>query len=290
MLERFTKYVRRLPVGGKHLSRMIRKATKVEAVAEPVGQQVATPIATSGESADMGALDECLYEKVYERHAQQLPEEESIGAGNFDLIGRMELHILREAGLREHQVLLDFGCGMGRLAVHAVAYLNQGSYFGSDISDSMLLGTRRRLSRELPSASCKVELIKQRLGGFDLPDQCVDMVCAFSVFTHMEHEDTYRYLVDARRVVRDGGRFVFSCLPMELAYAREVFRLSADLPLSARWSRVRDVTTSVELMNEISRLAGWRPVKWHAGDVPIFSLPNGEAHALGQSVCVLEKL
>ena len=44
------------------------------------------------------------------------------------------------------------------------------------------------------------------------PDACADMVCAFSVFTHLLHTETYLYLEDIRRVLRPGGRLVFSFL------------------------------------------------------------------------------
>ena len=110
------------------------------------------------------------------------------------------------------------------------------------------------------------------------------MVCAFSVFTHMEHEDSYRYLLDAFRVVRPGGSFVFSCLPLDLPAAQEIFVAEAALPVAERWRRVRAVTTSRDLMDAISTLAGWRVTDWYGGDHPFL-----DQTALGQSVCVLER-
>jgi cyclopropane fatty-acyl-phospholipid synthase-like methyltransferase len=125
---------------------------------------------------------------------------------------------------------------------------------------------------------------------FELPDASVDVMCAFSVFTHMEHEDTYRYLVSARRVVRPGGRFLFSCLPMSLAAARTIFLESAARDLAARWASVRNVTTTVEMMETLATLAGWTVRRWYAGDAREIETP-GEAgpQALGQSTCVLER-
>jgi hypothetical protein len=117
------------------------------------------------------------------------------------------------------------------------------------------------------------------------------MVAAFSVFTHLEHEDSYRYLVDARRVVRPGGTFVFSCLTMDLDLSCDVFSTSASLPFEARWQAVRNVTTSYELMDAISQLAGWRVERWIRGgdaEVPVHGQPGVEL-ALGQSICVLSR-
>ena len=38
------------------------------------------------------------------------------------------------------------------------------------------------------------------------------MVCAFSVFTHLLHEQSFVYMEDCRRVLRGGGKLVFSFL------------------------------------------------------------------------------
>ena len=44
------------------------------------------------------------------------------------------------------------------------------------------------------------------------PDASADMVSAFSVFTHLLHAETYLYMEDIRRVLRPGGKLVFSFL------------------------------------------------------------------------------
>ena len=43
-------------------------------------------------------------------------------------------------------------------------------------------------------------------------DSSCDFVSAFSVFTHLLHEETYLYLEDAHRALRSGGLVVFSFL------------------------------------------------------------------------------
>src|SRR5581483_61627 len=118
---------------------------------------------------------------------------------------------------------VDFGCGTGRLAVHVIPYLHGGHYIGIDVSRPMLDGARRRVARVVPAPPARVSWIQQTRPVFPLPDRSVDVICAFSVFTHVEHEDTYRYLADARRIIRPDGRFVFSCLPLSLPIARTIF-------------------------------------------------------------------
>lgn len=227
------------------------------------------------------------YHDLYEAHAQQVAPDESIGAGDFDLVGRIELGALIDAGLQPDHTFVDFGCGTGRLALHAVPYLASGSYVGIDISETMLEQAKRAIAGA--GGGCQVSWVVQVGTTLALPTASVDVVAAFSVFTHLEHEDSYRYLVDARRVVRPGGTFLFSCLTMDLDLARGVFTTSASLPFEARWQAVRNVTTSYELMGAIAEMAGWTVERWITGDsasVPVHGQPGVEL-ALGQSICVL---
>ncbi|MUH50782.1 MAG: methyltransferase domain-containing protein, partial [Actinobacteria bacterium] len=179
------------------------------------------------------------------------------------------------------------GCGNGRLAVHAVQFLQQGSYVGIDIAPTFLAHAAQRLAPIQMQSTCAVRLVHQNDETFDVADHSVDVACAFSVFTHMEHEDMYRYLVQFTRIVRPGGRLIISCLPMTLDVARQVFRLEAELDPITRWKRVRNVTTSVDLVNEIVALAGWTVVRWLPGNEGQAPSSTGEMRALGQSVVVL---
>jgi ubiquinone/menaquinone biosynthesis C-methylase UbiE len=192
-------------------------------------------------------------------------------------------------GLKPGDTLVDLGCGTGRLAVLAIAWLRKGGrYIGIDISKTMLSYARLSINQRIPSPLCSVEFLHQTSPIFSVPDKSVDMVCAFSVFTHMEHEDTYRYLRGARRIIKDGGRFIYSCLPMDLASSRITFEWQASMDSTDRWADVRNVTTSRGLMNAIARMAGWEPVRWYPGDEANIRLPDSsDMGALGQSVCVL---
>lgn len=231
------------------------------------------------------------YAALYERHAAWAStDEEIVGAGDFDRLGRVELAILAEAGLQPTDVLVDFGCRTGRLALHAVPFLEGGEYIGIEISKAILRRAEEKVAEAHPDPPCRITWFHNTASAFPLPDASADLICAFSVFTHMEHEDAYRYLVDALRVTRSGGRFVFSCLPLELEFSREIFREAAAFPLAERWRRVRNITTSRDLMDSIATLAGWRVASWYRGDDPTFVVPGlSELEALGQSVCVLER-
>ena len=236
------------------------------------------------------SFSENTYESLYEAHGKLYSDEDVIGVGGFDLIGRIELGVLLMEGLRPTHTFLDFGCGTGRLAVHAIPALARGHYVGVDVSQSMLAKAQTRLGPVMGQAPCRISWVHQTTDRFPFDDHSVDMIGAFSVFTHIEHEDSYLYLKDALRLMKPGGgRFVFSCLPMNLKAAQEVFLAEAAYDHKMRWQKVRNVTTSVELMADIAKLAGWNVLRWYAGDQPNIKLPDREEwHGLGQSTCVLE--
>lgn len=210
------------------------------------------------------------YEALYDTMARELPPTHCIGCvedGDFERVGRAELALLLNAGLKPGDTLVDFGCGTGRLAVHVIPWLaDDGRYVGIDISKTMLAHARVMVDERVSSHRCSFEFLHQTTPDFPMPDQSVDMICAFSVFTHMEHEDSYRYLRSTRRIVKEGGKLIYSCLPMEeLAFARQTFEQEASVDAVERWSRVRNVTTSRDLMDTIARMAGWEPMLWNSG-------------------------
>jgi SAM-dependent methyltransferase len=247
------------------------------------GERVSRMIARRRPTFDYAAL----YERVA---ASTATDADVIGGGDFDLIGRLELGALLDGGLRPDHVLVDFGCGSGRLALHALPFLAGGEYVGMDISETMLRRAQQNIAEAHPDPPCRVTWLQSTGTTFPLRTGSADFICAFSVFTHIEHEDSYRCLVDALRVVRPGGRFVLSCLPLELDLARQVFRESASVPLAQRWSRARNVATSRDFMDAISELAGWQVVAWYRGDEPKVQIAGiGERGAFGQSICVLER-
>jgi SAM-dependent methyltransferase len=240
----------------------------------------------SGAPVPEGTTSRNTYADLYEQHAASLPPDSSIGDGDFDLIGQRELAILTDAGLTPTSTLLDFGCGTGRLAVHAVPFLSGGRYIGTDIAPTMLVHAASTLEAHLgtmpDNATFEVQLDETFPAG-TVPD----MICAFSVFTHMEHEDIFRYLRSALSVSMTHTTFVASCLQLDLPEAQNVFSVSASKSLDERWREVRNVVTSPDLFTEVARLAGWAVTAWYPANGPAGTMPDGERVGIGQSVVVM---
>ena len=228
------------------------------------------------------------YEDLYETNARH-NQDDSIGGGDYYIVGRTEFELLVMEGLGPADTVIDFGCGNGRLAVHVIPYLEKGgTYIGIDIAETYLEHAAARVKRETPKPACSIRWVHQTTPEFPIAEKSVNMICAFSVFTHMEHEDTYNYLKSALKITKPGGKFIYSCLPLHLADSKGFFYEEAKLSLDGRWQKVRNVVTSVDLMTEISQMAGWKVLRWYEGNQHNIGLPGSEMRRLGQSSCVLE--
>jgi len=136
--------------------------------------------------------------------------------GDFIPAGKLEYCLLRALGLDDGAFVIDVGCGSGRLACQLAA--RQGlRYLGTDVVAS-LLECAQRLSRR-PDWTFRLT----DGAAIPSPDDTADWVCFFSVFTHLLHEDSYSYLAEARRVLKPGGRIVFSFLEFRIPYHWSVF-------------------------------------------------------------------
>lgn len=107
-----------------------------------------------------------------------------IVGGRWDETGRIQMQILREAGLQPHHRLLDIGAGSLRLGCKAVPYLDPGQYWATDQSRALML---RGHATELadPDRLPLSHLIEDADFTFPgLPDD-IDFAIAFAVFTHL---------------------------------------------------------------------------------------------------------
>lgn len=107
-----------------------------------------------------------------------------IVGGRWEETGRIQIALLREAGLHPHHHLLDIGCGSLRLGCKAAAYLDPGNYWGTDLSaDLMATGHRSELAD--PARLNPDHLIQDDNFGFPGVPADIDYAIAFAVFTHL---------------------------------------------------------------------------------------------------------
>lgn len=208
--------------------------------------------------------------------------------GDFERVGLVERETLIYHGLKKNDYLIDVGCGSGRLAKPLAEYL-EGNYLGIDVVPDLIDYARALV----PRPDWRFELAQ----GLRIPEEDgkSDMVCFFSVLTHLLHEESFVYLREARRVLRPGGKIVFSFLDFGVANHWDVFEFNVnDIGVGAH---PLNVFMSAEMLRVWAERLGIAIEVIKDGDQPYLPLPhpvtlaNGEVvkelGAFGQSICVL---
>jgi SAM-dependent methyltransferase len=119
-------------------------------------------------------------------------------------------------------VIIDAGCGYGRLAVPLASHLDDGGrYRGFDVSRRAIAWCNRWIVPRHPHCEfLRVDIHNDHYNPrgavaaerftFPYPDSYADVVFASSLFTHLRPATMRRYIHEASRVLRPGGRFVAS--------------------------------------------------------------------------------
>ena len=146
-----------------------------------------------------------------------------VGGGDFRAAGEEFYgHFRRLGRLQPNESVLDIGCGVGRMAIPLLDYIGpEGRYVGFDISPQAIrwcadhiAAKNARFSFHVadifnkeynPRGTCRAAEYR-----FPCEDASVDFAFATSVFTHMLPDDVRRYLAEIRRVLKPGGRGLFT--------------------------------------------------------------------------------
>lgn len=233
-------------------------------------------VVTDGPSPrDLKAVNVAFVDAVKATMPHERAMEYAIGDG-FEEIGAMEAALVRHYGLPQDGRLVDVGCGAGRLARPLSGWL-KGGYLGIDLVPDLVAHARKIAGRP----EWRFEVIDH----IAIPeaDGAADMVCFFSVLTHLMHEQSYWYLEEARRVLKPGGRIVFSFLEFREPGHMPVFKATLD---GAKQRVVAPMNVFIErgAIEVWARELGLKLVEFRDGGDAI--VPEGN---LGQALCVLEK-
>lgn len=232
------------------------------------------------------------YTRKSERLLQEMDEAPAMSfavGGDFEAVGVLEFALLKQEGLQPGHTVIDAGCGSGRLAAQLPDYLT-GQFVGIDVVPDLFQYAERICNRP----DWRFYLAP----GTNIPelDESADFMTFFSVFTHLLAEETYRYLADSFRVLKPGGKVVFSFLEFCLPSHWNVFDASV---LDAATDKVLNQFMDRDMIRGFAERLGFEVLSISDGDKPHIHLDNvvrwddGREMAgmgnLGQSVCVLRK-
>jgi SAM-dependent methyltransferase len=215
------------------------------------------------------------YRRLVRRLMAEHPLDEAMSlavGGHYEATGQLQVDLLVEAGL---EAVLDLGCGSGRLS-SALSGRLQVDYLGLDVIPELIAYARGR-------APAHYRFLLNT--GLSLPveDANFDLGCAFSVFTHLHHEESFLYMREMARALRPGGRLVFSFLEFAEPIHWDTFENAAQSVLEVR-------RTHLDAFIERPVIALWAQRLGY--EMERFTGPGepGPAGGLGQSVAVLRRL
>lgn len=216
------------------------------------------------------------YERLVATLMAQYPLDEAMSravGGSYELYGLLETQLLADVGLKDGMQLIDLGCGSGRCAA-SVSKRFQISYLGTDIVMPLL-----QYAASKSPAHYQFRLHRDL--SIPAANESADIVCAFSLFTHLLHAETYIYLQEAVRVLKPNGRIVFSYL--EFSKHWQVFESTVN-------AQRANCLPHLNMFIESSSIPHWAA---HLGlTVDQFIPPEKpilEGRGFGQSVVVLQK-
>lgn len=189
--------------------------------------------------------------RAFELVDESLSEEEIAAHG-----AQLAQYLVRGLSIGADDTVLEIGCGVGRFGKELAAHA--GRWIGVDVSANMINIARERLAG-LDNVETHV------VSGADLaplPDHSVDKVYCHAVFIHMDKEDLYSYLVDARRVLKPGGIFYFDVWNLcdeagwlRWQMERALHPTRADRPIH------RNQFSTPDEVAMMMRMAGWAPLQ-----------------------------
>ncbi len=189
--------------------------------------------------------DSLMDSKLVPRVAEpEVSDEEDLGPSTAQCLE----NLTGLAGVSIKDDVLEIGCGAGRIGTALAPQCR--SWVGADISARMLARAFDRVGT-VPNARL-VQLSSVSLVQFK--DKSFDAVYCTSVFGHLDEMDRWRYVEEAFRVLRPGGRLLLDNIDVESDAGWQAFlkqtRQYQDLerpPFMPRFS------TAAELANYVDR-------------------------------------
>jgi ubiquinone/menaquinone biosynthesis C-methylase UbiE len=152
------------------------------------------------------------------------------------------VHVSEMLGLSETSTVLEIGCGAGRVGARMAPRVK--AWIGADTSARMLEYAREALAGQANASF--VHLNGYDLHGVDAAS--LDAVYCTTVFMHLDEWDRYRYVEEAFRVLKPGGRLYIDNFDLRSPEGWRLFLEMAKLDPAVRPANVSRSSTAQELL------------------------------------------
>ena len=185
-----------------------------------------------------------------------------VGSGDFKEQGERFLKHFKEwTHLQPNHCILDVGCGIGRMAVPLLDYLNEdGSYYGFDIVPEGIEWCQKNISKrnanfhfELADIYNPLYNVKSTVQSTDFvfpyEDGQFDFIFLTSVFTHMMPEEVEHYLSEISRVLKEGGQCLITWFILDEQSKTQIKEGNSQMPFTHEKGNYRLMSEKVETAN-----------------------------------------
>jgi len=129
--------------------------------------------------------------------------------------------LVTQFGCNKNSRILDIGCGQGRLPIGILRVIGELDYTGIDVDAKSINWCKHHIESKHPSFKFyhynianarynKRGVSLRESFRFGLPDNSIDIIYLFSVFSHMTEADMRIYLSEFRRVLDSEGKVFFT--------------------------------------------------------------------------------
>ena len=131
-------------------------------------------------------------------------------------------NLIELADVRPQDDILEFGCGVARIGLELAHRCR--TWTGADISANMLATAAERLQ-----GMNNTRLVRlQQIGLDQLESNSFDLTYSTNMLAHLDEMDRWRYVKDAFRVLRPGGRLYIDNVDIESEEGWEAFSRGAE--------------------------------------------------------------